>query len=1126
MARDRSIKLIIQAQVDGAKRALSETAQAAKKVGDEADKSSKQATTAGQRMVRSARDNQQAWNTVGTTLTAFGAASALALGGATKAAIDWESAWAGVVKTVDGSAVQMSALEEGLRGMARELPASHSEIAAVASAAGQLGIETPNILGFTRTMIDMGESTNLSAEQAATALARFANIMGTSQTEFSNIGSAVVDLGNNFATTEAEIVEMAMRLAGAGRQARLSEGEVLGLATALSSVGIEAQAGGTAFSRVLIEMASAVDSGTSELGTFAQVAGMTAEQFATAWRDDAGSAIAAFVSGLGEMEASGQSIQPVLEELGLTDIRVGDALRRASGAASLFTGAMDMGNEAFAANSALAEEAAQRYATVESRLAMARNSIVDAAISMGEVFLPAIGAVADGTADFAGFLADLPPGVQGLVGTLTGLAGVAGLTGGAFFLMTPRIIESWDAFRDIMNISPRVATNLGRVGRTVARGGVLVGGLVALATAMEAVRQASWEAAPGVEQFTSALLDLEQTGDISSLDKLIEDMNILVRGSGNFDLSSFFSWNGGGEQIDSLTDAVDRLLDPSFVARAENLDKALGLNTSGDRAEEAISRIDSVLAGMSTSMEGAERAARLFDAALGDSGYTTEQLMVLFPQYGEALAALENEARLAGAGAEAAGEGFEGLEADMEKAAIEAEAAQQAFETLKSSIEGLGSALLGVRGSARDYEAALDGIKAAMAEDDWKRTLDITTEAGRENQAMLDGLASSAVNYASAALTAGAGSEEVALIMRRGRQDFIDTAVAMGMQAEEAATLADNLGLVPDNVRMMFEAAGLDDLIQETNGVVDYAGSLEALINLGIRPDVAENMLQDFLYSADTSTGTVSLTADPLLAEGVRLGFVEDVDASVGTVDILADDSPGQATRGTFVGDVDASSGTVDILADDRGAQATRSATLISIDQSSGTVSILGNNGQAISSADNAVWSINQKSATIDVYARVRTTASQVASQARNLLGGIGFPGFETGGYTGDISPKQIAGVTHGQEFVSTATTVADPVNRSALEYMHAGGSMRDWAAPAAAASRWASSYATAPAMQAASPVRAPEIDYDRLAAAMAQVNIPVQVGAETVFKAGRQGAARYGDRPSWGQGPQPGRTR
>jgi len=128
-----------------------------------------------------------------------------------KTSVDFESAFAGVRKTVDATEEEFAQLRQGILDMSNELPASANEIAKVAEAAGQLGIKTENILDFTRTMIDLGESTNLSAEQAATALARFANIVQMPQDEFDKLGSVIVDLGNNLATTEAEIVEMGVK---------------------------------------------------------------------------------------------------------------------------------------------------------------------------------------------------------------------------------------------------------------------------------------------------------------------------------------------------------------------------------------------------------------------------------------------------------------------------------------------------------------------------------------------------------------------------------------------------------------------------------------------------------------------------------------------------------------------------------------------------------------------------------------------------------------------------------------------------------------------------------------------------------------------------------------------------
>ena len=76
--------------------------------------------------------------------------------------------------------------------------------------------------------------------------------------DFDRLGSTVVDLGNNFATTEAEIVAMALRLAGAGDLIGLTEAQILGICHALTSVGVNAEAGGTAFSRIFTDIDKAV----------------------------------------------------------------------------------------------------------------------------------------------------------------------------------------------------------------------------------------------------------------------------------------------------------------------------------------------------------------------------------------------------------------------------------------------------------------------------------------------------------------------------------------------------------------------------------------------------------------------------------------------------------------------------------------------------------------------------------------------------------------------------------------------------------------------------------------------------------------------------------------------------
>ena len=391
---------------------------------------------------------------VGTAMT-VGVTAPLLAGSAavTKAAISWESDFAGVKKTNDevvdsnGNVTYSYAdLESGLRDLAKQLPSSHSEIAKVAEAAGQLGIKTQNVKSFTKTMIDLGESTNMSAESAATSLARFANITQMSQKDFDKLGSAIVDLGNNYATTESEITEMALRIAGAGKQVGMSQGDILGFATALSSVGVEAEAGGSAISKVMVQMQLAVEKGTGAFGeleerannagfsigevsqavvnggkplksmaealgmnssslkkmykeadksktsleNFASVAGISNEQFSKLFKDDPSKAIMKFIQGLSNAEKQGTSAIKMLDDMDIKEVRLRDSLLRAANASGVFDNAIKTGNKAWKENSALTEEANKRYETTESKLKMLKNEAVDAAIDLGGPFVDAL----------------------------------------------------------------------------------------------------------------------------------------------------------------------------------------------------------------------------------------------------------------------------------------------------------------------------------------------------------------------------------------------------------------------------------------------------------------------------------------------------------------------------------------------------------------------------------------------------------------------------------------------------------------------------------------------------------------------------------------------------------------
>ena len=317
------------------------------------------------------------------------------VGMVTKAAVDYESAFAGVKKTVDETAtVSYKNLSDGIRQMAKELPASAVEIANVAEVAGQLGIKAEDILTFSRTMIDMGESTNLSAEDAATAIAKIANILGLTSDEYKRFGSSVVDLGNNFATTERDIVEMTNRLAAGGKLAGLTAPDILGLATAMSSVGIEAEAGGTAMTQTLTAIGNAVSltgkGAADDLNLIAKTAGMTSEEFQQAWKEKPVVALQSFIKGLKDAQEKGVNMNAILAQLGMTGIRQSNMLKSLALASDKMGDAVDRSNKAWKENTALTNEANKRYETTESQLKMFKNQVTDLAIEFGGPLLKAL----------------------------------------------------------------------------------------------------------------------------------------------------------------------------------------------------------------------------------------------------------------------------------------------------------------------------------------------------------------------------------------------------------------------------------------------------------------------------------------------------------------------------------------------------------------------------------------------------------------------------------------------------------------------------------------------------------------------------------------------------------------
>lgn len=330
---------------------------------------------------------------------------------AVKAASDWESAFADVRKTVDGTDEELLAIEDGLRGMSTIMPTSAAELAEIAANAGQLGIETPAVLNFTETMAKLAATTDLTADTASTAFAQFANVMGTTSDEYEKIGSVIVELGNNTATTESQIMEMSQRMAAQSKIIGLNEQQVMALSATLSSVGVNAEAGGSSMTRVFQKMDTSVKGSTKELADFAKISGKSAEEFAEVWRNDPQTAILDFMEGLKDIQESGGDTAGILKDLGITSVNEIGSLQSLALASDQLGEAFIMAGEAYdnglGENSALSKEAAVRFETFESKVEMLKNKLNDLMIDIGGPLIDAVLEAFDAMEPFLKMIADL-----------------------------------------------------------------------------------------------------------------------------------------------------------------------------------------------------------------------------------------------------------------------------------------------------------------------------------------------------------------------------------------------------------------------------------------------------------------------------------------------------------------------------------------------------------------------------------------------------------------------------------------------------------------------------------------------------------------------------------------------
>src|SRR5690606_38752166 len=233
-----------------------------------------------------------------------------------------ESAFTEVERILATNGESVGSLRDDLMALSTEIPVSFSDLSAVAAIGAALDIASKDLAEFSEVVAQTAAVTGVSTEEVASGIARIAQYTNLDDTAdgFEKISSAILAAGNISVATEPEVLRFAQAIALPGSNAGLAADEIIGFAAATASFArINVEGAGSAFARVFNNIERAVDEGGEKLDGFADIAGMSASEFRSAWDEGgAGGAFRAILQGLNQ---DLPNLNANLDELGIRNIR-------------------------------------------------------------------------------------------------------------------------------------------------------------------------------------------------------------------------------------------------------------------------------------------------------------------------------------------------------------------------------------------------------------------------------------------------------------------------------------------------------------------------------------------------------------------------------------------------------------------------------------------------------------------------------------------------------------------------------------------------------------------------------------------------------------------------------------
>jgi TP901 family phage tail tape measure protein len=392
---------------------------------------------------------------VSNSFAVFGAAAVGIPALIAKIGISFDRDFANVIRTATDPGDNVDKLKKSFISLAQTIPVSFQELSSIGTLAGQLNIPLSNIANFTKTVSMFAATTDVSANEAATAFGRLDQLINGVNGQYDRLGSAILAVGVNSVATESQIVRIAQQIASIANLAKFSADQVIGLSGALASVGTTPELSRGLFTRLFTELNGAVTGANGNLQSFASLAGQTAEEFKKNWATEGNSAWQ-IVKVLQGLNAQGPQAEQTLRSLNIASVRdIPTVLKLAQGYQEV-TRQLLISQSAYLAGTELQRQYNIITSTVSEKLNLLVNNfqVLAATISESTTFFGPLIDVAIGFVKILQKIADNPVAatIFGIAGAVAALIGVISLIASAFIRFSGNIAGSLTALIELRTV--------------------------------------------------------------------------------------------------------------------------------------------------------------------------------------------------------------------------------------------------------------------------------------------------------------------------------------------------------------------------------------------------------------------------------------------------------------------------------------------------------------------------------------------------------------------------------------------------------------------------------------------------------------------------------------------------